>query len=443
VSRPGTLRNRLALVAVLTTSAWVIALTALFNVLLSAQLHHQADRLLRTRAQAVLSTLDVNSAGRLTVRETPNDAALDTGIWVYDNTGVIDRPRARPSVQATADRVAATGRAVFADAPGHSSVRLFAQPARLDGRRVGTVVSAINVKPYLASSRTALVASVGLALALILGAYLATRHVVARALAPVVEMAGQAERWSAHDVGQRFGRAPRPAELQHLAEGLDALLDRIAAALRHEQQLAAEISHELRTPLAVVAAETELLRTGSPSDAERRQAYATITETTTRMDRLLDALLAQAASDATEARGRCVVRSVVDAAIASAAMRLPVRIHTDPEALEAGISPEVLERILTPLLGNANRFGQTFVAVSCRRSGPDVELVVADDGPGVPDDFRDRVFEPGQRADPGDGHPGAGLGLALARRLARSVGGDLTLEPPGSQGAAFAVRLPA
>ena len=112
-----------------------------------------------------------------------------------------------------------------------------------------------------------------LALLVLGGAFAATREVVRRALDPVSEMADQAARWSAQDVSHRFGDADRPDELRHLAASLDAVLDRISAVLRHEQQLAAEISHELRTPLAVITSEAELL---SPRRGTRRSGGAAI-----------------------------------------------------------------------------------------------------------------------------------------------------------------------
>lgn len=441
MSSTGTLRHRLALVAVLTTAAWVVALTALFNVLLSTQLQNQADDVLRTRAQAALSTVEVAADGSLTVRETPNDAALDAGIWVFESTRAVDRPRARPAVQTAADRLARTRRPRFADAAGRPGVRLFAQPVRQGRRQVGTVVSAADVEPYRATSRIALLSSLALAALLVIGAYLVTRRVVTRALAPVVEMAHQAARWSAHDVGQRFGDTPRPAELADLAAGLDALLDRIGAVLRHEKQLAAELSHELKTPLSIVAAETELLRSGPRSDQEQKQAYKVIAETTGRMDNLLDTLLTQAAQDVTDAPGRCVVEPVVRAAVAGVGTDLTVSLGLE-DGLEAGTSPEVLHRILTPLLGNAARYAVDRITVTGDGSGQVVRICVCDDGPGVPAALRDRVFEPGTRADVQDGHPGAGLGLALARRLARSAGGDIRLEDDAGQGATFTVLLP-
>ena len=446
--RPATLRHRLALVALLTTAAWVAALTVLFNVALSNQLRHQADDVLRTRAQAALSTVDVSVDGTLTVRETANDAALDAGIWVYQGSEAIDRAPARASVQAAADQLAAARVPTFLDAEGNPAVRLFAQPIRrppgaagpASRPQVGTVVSALSVEPYRATSRTALLASLALAGAMVAGAYLVTRRVVARALAPVGEMADQAALWSAHDVGQRFGDAPRPVELRELATGLDTLLDRIGAALRHEKQLAGELSHELRTPLSVVAAETELLQSGPRDEDDRNRAYAAIAASTERMDALLDTLLAQAAQDAAEAPGRCSVEPVVHSALAAIDARL-VRTVSVTADLEAGVSPDVLGRILHQLLSNAVRYAVTTVTITARASGHVVRLEVSDDGPGVPAAFGDMVFEPGRRADATDGHPGAGLGLALARRLARTAGGDLLLDNTGP-GARFVVLLP-
>jgi len=441
VSGPRTLRTRLARVALLITAGWVIALTVLFNVLLTAQLRSQADDLLRTRASAARATVVVAPDGRLTVREPKDDAALDAGVWVYGGTTAIDRPRAGAQVQQAADRLAAQPAPTFVDVGGPSAARLYAEPVRHRGERVGTVVTATSLEPYRRTSEAALIGSIVLAALVILGAYLATLRVVQRALEPVAEMAAQAAQWSAHDVEQRFGDAARPGELRDLAASLDELLDRIGAVLRHEQQLAAELSHELRTPLALVAAENDLLRDHARSDAERARAYEVIASTTDRMAALLDTLLAQAAQHVTEARGRCEVDAVLRSALAAAATGDLTTTVTCPAGLEVGASAEVVERVLAPVLGNAARYARSRISVDASRRGPAVSIVIADDGPGVAAEFRDRVFEPGQRSDRDDGHAGAGLGLALARRLARASGGDLTLRA-GGPGAAFEVTLP-
>lgn len=107
-----------------------------------------------------------------------------------------------------------------------------------------------------------------------------------------------------------------------------------------------------------------------------------------------------------------------------------------------GVSPDVAERVLTPLLDNARRYATHSITLTCAASAGEVTVYVCDDGPGVPEDFVASLFEPGRRARPEDGHDGAGLGLALARRLARAAGGDITLDT-AAPGARFVVTLPA
>lgn len=118
-------------------------------------------------------------------------------------------------------------------------------------------------------------------------------------------------------------------------------------------------------------------------------------------------------------------------------------VTADGPPLVAGIPPALLERIVSPLLTNACRYAHSGVAVRAYRAPDGVRVEVIDDGPGVPRPFASRLFEPGQRADPGDGHHGAGLGLPLARRLARSAGGEVTYDPEHTPGARFVVSLPA
>jgi signal transduction histidine kinase len=109
--------------------------------------------------------------------------------------------------------------------------------------------------------------------------------------------------------------------------------------------------------------------------------------------------------------------------------------------LTVGVDAEFAERIIAPLLDNAGRYASSRVTISAARARGRVVIVVADDGPGVPAATRELVFEPGRQVG-SNGHAGAGLGLALARRLARAVGGDVTLEA-ATRGAHFRVELPA
>ncbi|MET8179312.1 HAMP domain-containing sensor histidine kinase [Streptomyces sp. NPDC005336] len=449
--RPGTLRGRLALLALFTTAVWVIVLTAVFNVALEGRLRAEADDLLRTRATAAEATVRVHPDRSLTVDEPAHDRALDTGIWIYQGRRALERPPASAGVQRAADRLAGRHDA-FEETGGSTPSRLYALPIRDHGRQVGTVITAVGLDPYRHTAQSALAGSVGLALLLLGGVYLMARGVVGRALRPVGAMTRQAAQWGGHDIGRRFGAAPRPAELNALAGNLDELLDRLAAVLRHERQLSAELSHELRTPLARITAEADWLLARPRGPEERTAAIEAIAQGADRMRTICETLLAEARAGSTEAPGRCalgtVVRDIVAREAPEAADRpqappIAVRLAGEEPMLVAGVSPAVVERILTPLLDNARRYARDAIALECSAGPPgSVRVTVTDDGPGVPQDAHDAIFEPGYRADPADGHDGAGLGLPLACRLARAAGGELRLEP-ALRGARFVVMLPA
>jgi signal transduction histidine kinase len=108
-----------------------------------------------------------------------------------------------------------------------------------------------------------------------------------------------------------------------------------------------------------------------------------------------------------------------------------------------GADAEVVERVLAPLLDNAGRYAAEHVTMEGARAGARVRIVVCDDGPGIAAGQAERVFEPGVRGERANGHGGAGLGLPLARRLARAAGGDVTTAGSDGGGATFVVELPA
>jgi signal transduction histidine kinase len=441
--RPATLRGRLALVALATSAIWVIVLTAGFNLALSARLRQQADDLLRTRASAVAATVEARPDGRVIIHEPTDDRALDVGVWIYQGHQLIERPTAPGESHTAADRLAGHGRAFAATGEPYAS-RLYALPIRYGSRQVGTVVASVGLDPYRSTADSALAGSIGLALLLLGGIYLVTRTVVGRALRPVAEMSAQAARWSERGAADRFGAADRPAELASLAAGLDELLDRLAAVLRHEQQQSAELSHELRTPLARITAETDWLIARPRDEAEQHASHEAIAVAAAGMREICESLLSEARTRTGQTPGLCALPEVArDLATRWAENHPdapPVTVRGTTAA--AGVSAAVAERILAPLLENARRYAVHTITVECAQRPGAAEVTVTDDGPGVPPEVGAAVFDPGRRAEPDDGHDGAGLGLALARRLARATGGDIELADV-DRGAAFVVTLPA
>ena len=445
MSRFHTLRGRLTAVALLAALGAVTVLTIAFNVLLARSLEADANGRVRSLATAAAGTVAFEH-GRLRVHESVDDAAVDRRVWVYEGTRAVERPPAPTDVQRTADSLVDRAH-VFEDVPG-ADVRLYAAPVTVRGRQVGTVVAGESLAAYDRTTDLALLGSLTLGVVLLAALGVLTWITVGRALGPVREMTASAADWSEHDLGQRFGATPRPDELGELARTFDALLDRVAASLRHEQRLSAELSHELRTPLARIVAEIELLQRRERSREDRREAYAVVERSAEQMSAILETLMAAARAEAQPHAGRSEVGRVLEEIGAGweptlAERHLELEVQRPSAPLMAGVQSEVVERIVAPLLDNARRYARSRVRLGAHAAEGAIVVTVADDGPGVAPDARDRVFDPGVRAGAVNGHRGAGLGLPLARRLARAAGGDVTLSASAPHsGAEFRVRLP-
>jgi signal transduction histidine kinase len=435
------LRRRLLLVVVTAVAVAVCALVVAFDLVLDRSLQRDANTLVRTRAVAELGTLQVSRDG-VREAEAPDDATPAAGIWVFSNGRAIEQPRVGASVHAAA-RAAAAHPFRYLDISA-ADLRLYAVPVSSQGKRVGTVVAATSLAPYEESRRTALVGSLVFALVVLGLVAAAAWWLLAHALQPVVRMTRQAAAWSERDLDKRFALGEPTDELTELAATLDGLLDRLATTLRHEQRFSAELSHELRTPLARLTGEAELALRRERGSDEYRAALELILSNAQQLARTVDALVAAARHELGTARGSsdayAVAASAVEACGAAAGDRkLSIRVEPPPRPLRIGVDGELGERILQPVIENACRYGRSTVSVSLGQSDGTVAYLVEDDGPGVGDDEREAIFEAGSRGRAGsrEGTSGAGLGLALARRLARSVAGDVVATSDG-----FRITLP-
>ena len=430
------IRDRVTLASVAVLAIGLAVLGIATNVLLTRQLSRDASALLRERTEAQLATVDTSS-GRIRLRGV-EDAALDRRSWAYEGQRAIERPVASAELQRAADGLAGVKRTT--ERSLHENTRLRATPVFApDGTKVGTVVVGISLDPYEHSERIARVATTALSLlVLVLGALVA-RRAVGAALRPVGDMAASAADWSEHDLGRRLNLGPPRDELTALAATLDDLLGRIDAALRHEQRFSAEMAHELRTPLSGVRAEAELaLRTpGLPRTA--REPLESILAACDRMSSAIDTLLvsARAPGPRGSADPAAAVRDAAAAfepAARAAGVSLTLRDPLRP--LRVGADREQVTQALAPLLDNAISHAKANVTVSTAAGGEGIVIAVEDDGSGFANDGHDAMFEPGVSS-----RGGAGLGLPLARRLARSCGGEVVaVQRPG--GARFELRLP-
>jgi signal transduction histidine kinase len=233
-----------------------------------------------------------------------------------------------------------------------------------------------------------------------------------------------------------------------MVDALQEALDRSRSAEATTRQFLADASHELRTPIAKLQATAETLLREQPARPDRDALEARLAGDAARLGRLVADLLDLArldgapAAEAGEVDLRHVARAALDDAGAAAdrieldvAPGGPPRVRGDARALA---------RVVRNLLDNAATAAPAEGRIRLELDGTTSEalLRVVDDGPGVAAAERERIFERFVRLDARAGRPGAGLGLAIARGIARQHGGDLRCDSV-EHGASFTLRLPA
>ncbi|MBJ7456457.1 MAG: HAMP domain-containing histidine kinase, partial [Thermoleophilia bacterium] len=403
IGRPRALRSRLLLAVVAGVGVALVLLVVVFNVILAATLANDADEIARARAEAELATLTV--IGDVVVVDADRTlASTDTPTWVFSGGRTLEAPPPDPRIDAAARALdGGPERSVDVD-----EIHLHARPITSDGVRVGTVVSGISLAPYNRTRAIALIASSLLALIVLSAVAVASAAMLRAALRPVARMTADAAAWSESDLDSRFAAGPPHDEITRLAATLDGLLDRLAAGMRRERRLTAEVSHELRTPLAQITAEVDLAMRRDRAPEDYRQALERIREGADRIERTVETLMATArqesllprgAGDAADAAARVV--AACEPLGAQHGVRLEMAAPEGPS--RAGVEEQVIERILQPIVENACRFATARVRVAVGTDERGVSLEVADDGPGVADEDREAIFEPGTRREPAGG----------------------------------------
>jgi signal transduction histidine kinase len=247
---------------------------------------------------------------------------------------------------------------------------------------------------------------------------------------------------------QRFGEGDLAArvpvqgddEVADLSRQFNAAAGRIEALLSSHKSLLANASHELRSPLARIRMGMELMQDGAPSASARAEILRNIAE----LDQLVDEILLASRLDAREADvGSFEMVDLVGLAAEECA-RTGAELEAGSQALEVHAVAKLLRRALRNLLENARRYSDGPVTVSLHLQGAMAEVRVCDQGPGVPAELREHIFEPFYRL-PGASERagGVGLGLALVRSIAGRHQGTVHCENnPQGQGACFVLRLP-
>lgn len=274
-------------------------------------------------------------------------------------------------------------------------------------------------------------------------------------LRPIAAIARAAQRISGTHLDERVPTTGSGDELDELATTLNAMIGRIRHSVERMQRFSANAAHELRTPLNALRSRLEVTLEQRRTPDEYRKALGETAEQVVGLSEAVHAMMRLAQSEAglpAEHRAPvsvgALVREVVEFFEPLAAEQgLSLELGTMQDAIVSG-EPAWLHQCFANLVDNAIRYtpegGRIGVETLVEAAGDAVVVRVRDSGVGIEAAEQERIFEPYHRVRSGNPRtgPGAGIGLALAREIARAHGGDIGVESEPGKGSTFSVRLP-
>ncbi|MCY1061521.1 ATP-binding protein [Nannocystis sp. SCPEA4] len=291
-------------------------------------------------------------------------------------------------------------------------------------------------------------APLGVTLA-VAGAYWLARRAVVRVDAVIAA----ATRMSAEHLGERLPVSVAGDELDALAEALNGLFARLERGIALQRQFAADASHELRSPLAVLSSTLEVALRRPRSRDEWETVAKRALDEVRQMSRLVESLLMLTRAGVIVRRERTSLaqlsyavaeRWIPLAKAASVALQV-CRVSHGAVMVERGLMEGALGNLVANAIAHSPSGGAVCLESRCTDDG--VDIIISDEGPGVPSHERERIFDPFVRgtasaADRTRVRAGLGLGLAIVRRVIEGHGGRVRVERAASGGAAFIVHLP-
>jgi len=272
---------------------------------------------------------------------------------------------------------------------------------------------------------------------------------VRRGMLPLADLAKRLASRPAHDLSP-IDVIPKHEELKSVVLAFEKLLAQLRLHVERERAFVHDAAHELRTPMAAIATQAHVL-TYAPDSLKRREAGDALHQALDRASHLSRQLLDLSALDDGHPRApqRLDAASLVQQALARAApqaMALGLELSLEaPDQLPCALDRVAFESVLGNLLENALRYVPAGgrVVVSLAQTERRLTLAVADDGPGIPPEARERVFERFWRGRAHESIPGSGLGLAIVRQAALRLGGHVAIEDGlDGRGVRFVLQMP-
>jgi two-component system sensor histidine kinase BaeS len=448
--RTGRYSRRIALAFVVTAIAAAALTAILVNLAIDTRFDAYLQSQQQAREQQVVAVLAAEYRRVGQWRRESLDELAPTLVMSGATVEVLDRSGNRVWTSSTA-AMSPDMSAMHREMMGIPSP---APPSRLsimvDGEQVGTAVVRVPQATLPAADREfrdsvnwlllggAVVAGV---LALLVGLALTRRTTV-----QVGELTAAANERAA---GRRDRRAMVSSkdEIGELAESFNTMADAVTREDELRVAFASDVAHELRTPLAILQSQVEAIRDGvSEPDSG---AFESLHEETLRLGSLvadLETLADAGAAEFTLHRREVALRPLVEGVLDSVANQIAtneLELVTDLGEVTANVDEVRLRQVLDNLVSNALKFTPSGgrITVTLDQRDRHTELIVADDGPGIPPEELQRVFERFFRGA-GSAAAGSGVGLAVAAELVAAHGGEISVESVPGHGSRFLVRLP-
>ncbi|MCW2616566.1 MAG: hypothetical protein JWN08_3560 [Frankiales bacterium] len=434
------MRVRVTVIAAVAVSIGLVAASAALVVSLRAGLIAGLDDSARSRATDAVSALRRGDTG-LAVSSTGGESSL---VQVLGSDGQVlasspELAGVAPLVPVPAPPGAALPDELSISERDYRAFTTFA----VGGRTVVVVTPMTDVEEAMVQLAGRVLLGAPVLLVLICGAVWV---LVGYTLQTVDGLRGQVAALSASGLDRRVDVPVAHDEVRELAVTMNGLLDRLQRSAQVQRRFVADAAHELRNPLAALRARLEVNERADDPDAWKRAAPVMLQDTE-RLGRLVDDLLALARLDESPRLRRAEPVDLDEIVLAEVArLRETTSITVDARQVSAGLvhgDPGLLTRVVGNVLANAVRHATAVVQVSVATVDGQVELTVADDGPGIPPAERERVFERFHRLDEARARDvgGSGLGLAIVRDAVRAHGGVVSIQD-ARPGALVTVWLP-
>lgn len=326
----------------------------------------------------------------------------------------------------------------------------FAAMANRESRAyLGVNMSVVDMQMH--GVRNALLVAFALSLALIaLGAWIVSD----RALAPVRRLTASIRGLTAQGLHRRLTERDADIEFSELVEVFNRMLERLERSFQQASRFSSDAAHELKTPLAILQGEIERAIAAAPPGSPAQRQFSALLDEVRRLHTIVHKLLLLARADAgrmTLARAPFDLHSALTDLIEDVHLLSPemkVELQIDSGVTLSG-DAHLLKQALQNLIGNAVKYNSDpargWIRIRAQRERAHVRIEVANSSQGIAQAQREKIFERFYRADPAHGRSvdGLGLGLPLAREIARAHGGDLSLAPSRPGEVAFMLTLPA